>query len=335
MKQDSNKEIKYKIEEYESGGLSFIKVTAEKMYFNVTLCDLGASIYELFFYQRRMTLTPKYISDFKRSDLYHGKTIGRINGRIKNAKITVDGIDYFLDKNDGENTLHGGRGGLSNKYFEYRILEDKETIRVLFHYESPHLDAGFPEKVDIYVTYIFLKRFDFPVFYIVFDGVPERDTPLKLTNHTYWCLGDPNVKTLSLKLYSDSYATYDENLLYTGVKKTNKYPFFDDEMLYYVMKEEFKDGIDNYFFLNKKHDKSRPCLLLENSHSGMAVYTNFDGIHLFTDNFEDGIEYFHTKSKKFRALAIEPSLSPNDPGIISKANPFHRYIIYEFYVPKD
>lgn len=44
-----------------------------------------------------------------------GATVGRVAGRIKNAtfNISLDGSRsnvrvYRLDKNDGENTLHGG-----------------------------------------------------------------------------------------------------------------------------------------------------------------------------------------------------------------------------------
>ena len=58
--------ITYKVEEYSSDGISFIKITALKKYFSVTLADLGASIYDVFFLQRRMTLTPKYISILRR-----------------------------------------------------------------------------------------------------------------------------------------------------------------------------------------------------------------------------------------------------------------------------
>lgn len=331
---DKEKLISYKIEEYDKAGISFIKITAEKMYFNVTLADLGASIYEVFFNQKRMTLTPKYPSDFKRNDIYHGKTIGRYNGRIKDGKLVIDGIEYQLDKNQNGNTLHGGKLGLSSRYFEYKIRENDEALEVDFHYQSPHLEAGFPEEVDVYVRYIFLRQFDFPVFYVVYECYSERQTVMKLTNHTYWCLGESSVRTMSLTLKSDQYAEYDENLIYKGMKKADKYPMFENDLIFHIMKnEEFKDGIDNYFQISKKHNKDRPALMIQNYHSGMAVFTNFDGIHLFSDNFEDGVDYFHTKTRKNRALAIEPCLSPSDPGLIDKDHPFHRYMIFEFFCP--
>ena len=190
---------------------------------------------------------------------------GRYNGRIKDGKLTIDGIEYQLDHNENGNTLHGGRGGVSTRYFDYKILEDKETLQVVFHYESPHLDAGFPEKCDIYVRYLFLKHFDFPIFYVVFEAYPERQTVMKLTNHTYWCLGDYSIKSCSLLLYSNQYATYDENLIYKGMKQVNKYPIFDEDYLFYLLKEDWKGGIDNYFAINKKHEKNKSVLIFNSA----------------------------------------------------------------------
>lgn len=42
---------------------------------------------------------------------YFGGIIGRVANRISNAKFNLDGVDYNLDKNDGNNTLHGGKSG--------------------------------------------------------------------------------------------------------------------------------------------------------------------------------------------------------------------------------
>jgi aldose 1-epimerase len=49
-----------------------------------------------------------------------GGTIGRYANRIANGKFQLDGVTYTLPKNDGENTLHGGKG------FNRRIWTAKE-----------------------------------------------------------------------------------------------------------------------------------------------------------------------------------------------------------------
>ena len=40
-----------------------------------------------------------------------GDTIGRFANRIGGGCFTLDGTEYHLYQNDGENTLHGGKAG--------------------------------------------------------------------------------------------------------------------------------------------------------------------------------------------------------------------------------
>ena len=44
---------------------------------------------------------------------YFGGIIGRVSNRISDAKFNLDGASYQLEKNDGENCLHGGYHGLN------------------------------------------------------------------------------------------------------------------------------------------------------------------------------------------------------------------------------
>jgi aldose 1-epimerase len=44
---------------------------------------------------------------------YFGMTVGRVANRITDAQFELDHLAYYLDKNNGKNTLHGGFNGLS------------------------------------------------------------------------------------------------------------------------------------------------------------------------------------------------------------------------------
>lgn len=44
---------------------------------------------------------------------YFGGIIGRVSNRISNGEFKLDGKTYYLDKNDGNNTLHGGKTGFN------------------------------------------------------------------------------------------------------------------------------------------------------------------------------------------------------------------------------
>ena len=43
-----------------------------------------------------------------RPNPYFGCVIGRVGNRISGGKFNLDGVEYQLAKNDGENSIHGG-----------------------------------------------------------------------------------------------------------------------------------------------------------------------------------------------------------------------------------
>ncbi|WP_455550060.1 aldose epimerase family protein, partial [Chryseobacterium contaminans] len=48
---------------------------------------------------------------FDGNPYYFGALIGRYGNRIANAKFSLEGKAYEIDKNDGPNSLHGGKEG--------------------------------------------------------------------------------------------------------------------------------------------------------------------------------------------------------------------------------
>ena len=49
-----------------------------------------------------------------------------------------------LDKNDGENNLHGGFTGYNKFVYETESYEDDDIASVEFSRLSPHMEQGFP-----------------------------------------------------------------------------------------------------------------------------------------------------------------------------------------------
>ncbi len=109
---------------------------------NIILCNLGASIRNIFIDDKKISLSPKDDSLFIRNDNYFGKTIGRTAGRIKNGEYILNGKNANLEKNDGNNNLHSGKDGYHQKLFDYEIINDNDYTRVVFKYYSPNLDGG-------------------------------------------------------------------------------------------------------------------------------------------------------------------------------------------------
>ena len=121
------------IKTYNLHGLEFIKIR-NKNYFEVVLCSLGASIYEISHHFTTLTLTPVDEKDFCASSLYHGKTIGRVAGRIKGNLMVLNNSYYRLAQNEGNNVLHGGYFGLSTVNFKSEIIEKDDCAIVEYKY---------------------------------------------------------------------------------------------------------------------------------------------------------------------------------------------------------
>ena len=120
-------------------------------------------------------------ADYEKDALFLGATVGRYANRIKNAAFEWNGIPYALQKNDGENALHGGADFYNKRVWDYDMSDDA----VVFRLHSPDGDQGFPGKLDITVTYAFDRQNTLAIDYL---AISDKDTPINLTNHAYFNL---------------------------------------------------------------------------------------------------------------------------------------------------
>src|SRR5690606_26213107 len=81
---------------------------------------------------------------------YYGAIVGRYGNRIGNASFKLDGTTYELEKNNGENSLHGGTNGVYNKVW---TVEQSSDTAITLAYTSPDGEAGYPGTVTMKVTY--------------------------------------------------------------------------------------------------------------------------------------------------------------------------------------
>ena len=117
------------------------------------------------------------------SGTFFGATVGRNANRIGKACFTLNGVTYQLDKNDnGKNSLHSGFDPQS-----FRIWNVKEVGEnfITFSLHSPDGDQGFPGALDMEVTYTLTEDNAVKIDYL---GVPQADTIINYTNHSYFNL---------------------------------------------------------------------------------------------------------------------------------------------------
>jgi len=120
-------------------------------------------------------------ADYLAATTYMGGLIGRWANRIAGARFTLDGIEYTLDRNEGNNLLHGGSIGFNR--LQWDAAEDNGAL--VMRLESPEGDAGFPGHVSVQVRY---TLDDDGTLTIAYEAITDAPTPLNLTSHPYFNL---------------------------------------------------------------------------------------------------------------------------------------------------
>jgi len=179
----------------------------------VTFCDRGASIYSIKYKDTFVTYHPKDYNTFLTDGYCFGRTLGRVTGRIKDGKLNVEGKDYQLELNETggsgnkNNSIHGGKNGLPSKNFTRYIHETTNSVNVSFNYVSPHMEAGYPETLDTWVTYSVYKNENKIDTHIT--ATSTGVTPVNITTHPFFRLGnDGDVKDCILEIPADQRAEF-------------------------------------------------------------------------------------------------------------------------------
>ena len=262
----------------------------------VTLSPRGAAIYRIRFNNKDMVLTTKNHNDFYRDDIFFGKTIGRVAGRI--AK-------------DNQIMLHGGSKGFSNCDFDTSFEDNK----VVFSYLSKDGESGFDGNVKIKVIYE-IHNNSLLVKYLC---KTDKPTLLCLTNHSYFNLGESNLDNLSLKMTANKYITTDKDLLPISLKPINeKYDFHEfTPVLKY-------DDIDNSFMVDDK------IIKLKSHRYSLLIESDFEGVQIFTDHFNLNVDTLLSDKQIHRAVAIEPQDNQLNRKVLLPNEVYERYIKYTF-----
>lgn len=222
-----------------------------------------------------------------------GCTVGRYANRIANAKFTLDGKEYNLTKNTGENHIHGGEKGFGKVVWDVSEFDGK---KVVFKYLSRDGEEGYPGNLETTVIYSLTDDNELKIEYA---AVTDKPTIVNLTNHSYFNLGGHNVENAyshmvqhMIKINSDYNTESDNNLIPTGkiIKVENtKYDFREPISIGRKMER----GYDNNFILNKQ-SPGELSLAAKVFHSKserlMEIHTTEPAIQFYTGNFLDGVK---------------------------------------------
>lgn len=232
--------------------------------------------------------------DYIENKGYFGAIIGRTSGRIKNAQFELNGIEYTLTKNYGENQGHGGLHGFSRKVFQYETCNLNDNASAKLSYVSPHLEEGYPGEVLVEVMYSLNDQNEFGISY---EAVPNADTLINLTNHTYFNLSgsfEESILYHELMIKAEKFAEIDDTSAPTGELLEVDGTPFDFRYMREIgedIKEEHPqlligNGYDHPFLL--VHEAS-PKVKLAHRFSGrvLEIDSTSESVVVYTQNYTD------------------------------------------------
>lgn len=141
-----------------------------------------------------------------------GKSVGRCANRIAFGRMTIDGVDYSLEVNNGPNHLHGGTKNFANRIWESRV----ETNRVVMSLLSEDGDQNYPGE--LYVEAVFDFNDD-NALEITYLAKTDKTTVVNMTNHAYFNLSGKDSGSIldhELRLNSSKVLEMNDKQIPTG-----------------------------------------------------------------------------------------------------------------------
>ena len=275
---------------------------------------------------------------------FFGATVARNANRIGNAAFTLNGKEYKLDKNNGENNLHSGLD-----FQSFRIWEVKETNEnsIVFALNSPDGDQGYPGEVNIEVKYTLTNDNEVEIEYL---AVPEDETIINYTNHSYFNLnGHASGDVLDHEVWLDAeaFTRADAASIPTGeITPVEGTPmdFRTAKTIGRDINEEYEAiifgaGYDHNWCLNN-NGKFAKVVELYSDVSGirMEVYTDLPGVQMYTGNFinnelgKEGVVYQRRQGVCFETQYYPDAINHDNfqSPVFKKGEKYNTKTVYKF-----
>ena len=207
-----------------------------------------------------------------------GATVGRFANRIGKATFTLNGIEYKLAANSGQNHIHGGVVGFDKKVWSSAAGDNL----VVFSLTSPDGEEGYPGTLRVQVT-VSLTNDSLQLHY---RAVSDRDTVLNLTNHSYFNLnGEGQILEHWVQVNADSFTVNDDACLPTGEVRPVEGTALDFRAGKPVG-QDVDDGMLDGGYDNNLILSGSPGAVVRSEKSGivMTMTTDQPGVQLYTAN---------------------------------------------------
>lgn len=287
------------------------------------------------------------LDGYLKNSPYFGSIIGRYGNRIGKAAFSLNGKQYSLPRNDGENTLHGGNKGFDKVVWTAKEVKVRNGTGLSLTYLSKDGEEGFPGNLSVTVVYTLTNNNELKIDY---SATTDKTTVVNLTHHSYFNLaGEGDILNHELIINARSFTPVDSGLIPTGELRRVKGTPMDftkstaigarigqqDEQL------TVGRGYDHNWVLNNNTGRLALAARVYEPRSGrvMEVATTEPGIQFYSGNFLDGSitgkgGQVYQQRHGFCLETQHYPDSPNKPAFPSTVlKPGHRYrtsTVYRF-----
>jgi aldose 1-epimerase len=254
---------------------------------------------------------------------YFGAIVGRYANRIAKGTFTLEGQNYKLAINNGNNTLHGGLRGFDKVVWEAEPASDSSSASLILTYLSKDGEEGYPGNLSVKVNYTLNDNDELRT---VIEATTDKATPVNLCNHSYFNLAECDTSILGHMLFlnAERYTVVNDELIPTGELRPVEGTPMDFRSPHMIGERIDKvpgappGGYDhNYVLMNPPGELGLVAKLSEEK-SGrlLEVFSTQPGVQFYSGNFLDGTITGKGRKvyKKHWGLCLETQHFPDSPN---------------------
>ena len=284
------------------------------------------------------------LEDYISKGGYFGALIGRYGNRIAKGKFKLNGVEYKLAQNNGENHLHGGIKGFNKVVWDAEEMKADNGIALKLFYLSEDGEEGYPGILSCTVIYTLTNDNELKISY---EAETDKTTVINLTNHSYFNLGGHNSGDIlghEIMLRADYFLPVDAGLIPTGrIEPVKGTPMdFTNPKTIGSRIEQVTGGYDHNYCLNSSDGSLALAAEVYEPDSGriMQIFTTQPGIQFYTGNFLNG----SSKGKgavyyKHNGFCLETQHFPDSPNranyptvVLRPGQKYKQLTVHKFFV---